>query len=194
VQNTDASIVKSILAGDRSAYAELVDRHKDRAMTLAFRLLRNREDAEEAIQDAFVRAFKALPRFEWKSSFSTWLYRIVYNVCVTRLGRKGEALVQSLEEGIDETLDVPSETLPPDLEYESAEFVKIVEQEIESLPLLYGSVCTLFFLSELSYDQIVEVTGLPLGTVKVRLFRGRQILRDAVAKRLNILRVPIASS
>ena len=194
MQNTDASIVKSILAGDRSAYAELVDRHKDRAMTLAFRLLRNREDAEEAIQDAFVRAFKALPRFEWKSSFSTWLYRIVYNVCVTRLGRKGEALVQSLEEGIDETLDVPSETLPPDLEYESAEFVKIVEQEIESLPLLYGSVCTLFFLSELSYDQIVEVTGLPLGTVKVRLFRGRQILRDAVAKRLNILRVPIASS
>ena len=194
MHNSDAEIVKSVLSGDRSAYAELVDRHKEKAMTLAFRLLRNREDAEEAIQDAFVRAFKALPRFEWKSSFSTWLYRIVYNVCVTRLGKKGESLVQSLEEGGDQDLDVPSESLPPDLQYESAEFVKIVEQEIESLPLLYGSICTLFFLSEMSYDQIAEVTGLPLGTVKVRLFRGRLILRDTIAKRLNILKTSIVSS
>jgi len=84
VENKDIIVVQRILAGEKKAFAELVDRHKDKGMTLAIRMLRNREESEEALQDAFVRAFKALPRFEWKSSFSTWFYRIVYNVCATR--------------------------------------------------------------------------------------------------------------
>ena len=67
----DEEIVRRVLAGEKRAFAELVERHKDKAMTLAFRMLKNREEAEEALQDAFVRAFYALPRFEWKASFST---------------------------------------------------------------------------------------------------------------------------
>ncbi|MGH2569447.1 MAG: sigma-70 family RNA polymerase sigma factor, partial [Bacteroidota bacterium] len=75
----DFEIIQRVLTGEKRSYAVLVDRHKDRAMTLAMRMLKNREDAEEALQDAFIRAFNALPRFERKSSFSTWFYRIVFN-------------------------------------------------------------------------------------------------------------------
>ncbi len=93
MQKNDVAIVQKVLGGDKRAYAELVDRHKEKAMTLAIRMLKNREDAEEAIQDTFVRAFNALPRFEWKSSFSTWFYRIVYNVCATHLTRRERVFI-----------------------------------------------------------------------------------------------------
>lgn len=181
----DNSIVTRVLAGEKRAYAELVDRHKDKAMTLAMRMLKNREDAEEALQDAFVRAFHALPRFEWKSSFSTWFYRIVYNVCASALARKGEELYRSIDEETEgETFDPPSDLLLPDAAYESAEFSQVVREEVELLPPMYGSIFTLFVMQEMSYEEIVNVTGLSLSAVKVRLFRARALLRGAVAKRL----------
>jgi len=193
VHKTDGAIVQEVLGGNKRAYGELVDRHKDKAMTLAMRMLRNREDAEEAIQDAFVRAFNALPRFEWKSSFSTWFYRIVYNVCATQLSRRGEDLHVPIDTQEDEEpVALPSTEMPPDIRYESVEFEQIVLQEIEKLPLSYSAVCTLFFMHDMSYDQIVEITGMPLGTVKVRLFRGRILLREGVVKQLGVTKVTVA--
>jgi len=190
VQKNEAAVIQKVLGGDKRAYAELVDRHKEKAMTLAMRMLKNREDAEEAIQDAFVRAFNALPRFEWKSSFSTWFYRIVYNVCATQLSRRGEDLHVSLDTGDDEKiLELSSGEPLPDIRFESNEMEQIVLSEVEKLSPLYGAICTLFFVQDMSYDQIVEVTGLPLGTVKVRLFRGRLILREAVANRLGVTKM-----
>jgi len=182
----DEEIVRRVLAGDKRAFGELVDRHKDKAMTLALRMLKNREEAEEALQDAFVRAYHALPRFEWKASFSTWLYRIVYNVCATFLGRRSQAIQISLNDEDDQTLDVPSEEPAPDAAYEGREVRAAVREEIEKLPEIYASILTLFFVNDQSYEQIVEVTGLPLATVKVRLFRGRVLLKDAVSKRLGV--------
>jgi RNA polymerase sigma-70 factor (ECF subfamily) len=193
VHRNDGAIVQEVLAGNKRAYGELVDRHKEKAMTLAMRMLRNRQDAEEAIQDAFVRAFNALPRFEWKSSFSTWFYRIVYNVCATHLSRRGEDLHVPIDGGEDEeSISLPSGDLPPDIQYESVEFEQIVLREIEKLPLPYSAVCALFFVHDMSYDQIVEVTGMPLGTVKVRLFRGRVLLREGVVKQLGVTNVGVA--
>jgi RNA polymerase sigma-70 factor (ECF subfamily) len=190
VQKNEAAVIQKVLGGDKRAYAELVDRHKEKAMTLAMRMLKNREDAEEAIQDAFVRAFNALPRFEWKSSFSTWFYRIVYNVCATQLSRRGEDLHVSLDTGDDEKiLELSSGEPLPDIRFESNEMEQIVLSEVEKLSPLYGAICTLFFVQDMSYDQIVEVTGLPLGTVKVRLFRGRLMLREAVANRLGVAKM-----
>ena len=190
MHKNDGTIVQEVLAGNKRAFGELVDRHKEKAMTLAMRMLRNREDAEEAIQDAFVRAFNALPRFEWKSSFPTWFYRIVYNVCATQLSRRGEGFHTPIDTREDEdALSLPSAELPPDIRYESVEFEQIVLKEIEKLPLAYSSVCTLFFVQDMSYDQIVEVTGMPLGTVKVRLFRGRIMLREGVVKQLGVTKI-----
>ncbi|MEK6650967.1 MAG: sigma-70 family RNA polymerase sigma factor, partial [Bacteroidota bacterium] len=163
---------------------------------LAVRMLRNRQDAEEALQDAFVRAFNALPRFEGRSSFGTWFYRIVYNVCSSALERRGTGVHVSLEREADEgrgVVELPSEDLPPDLQLESSEAQKIVYEEVERLPGAYASTFMLFVVQEMSDDEIVEVTGLPLGTIKARLFRARMMLRTAVARRLQ-LPIPAVAS
>lgn len=183
---TDREIIERVIGGDRRAFAGLVDRHKDKAMTLAMRMLKDREEAEEAVQDAFLRAFNALARFEWKSSFATWFYRIVYNVCSTSLSRRGTDLTVSLQDEKDQsTSDLHDANPNPETSLESAEMARIIRQEIDQLPASYSSVVTLFFLQELSYAEIVEVTGMPLGTVKARLFRARTMLKKAILRRTN---------
>ncbi|HWP82193.1 MAG TPA: sigma-70 family RNA polymerase sigma factor [Bacteroidota bacterium] len=181
--NSDHEIAQRVLGGDHRAFAELIDRHKDRAMTLATRMLKNREDAEEVLQDAFLRVFRALPAFEWKSSFSTWFYRIVFNVCSTALARRNGAAVVSIDEDGGEAAILRNER-GPDISFEMAELQSIVGEEIAKLPSLYASVLTLFLVQEMSYDEIAQLTGWPLGTVKVRLFRARTLLREAVVKRI----------
>ena len=184
MNDQDFDVIQRILGGEKRAYSELVDRHKDKAMALAMRMLKNRHDAEEALQDAFVRAFNALPRFEWKSSFSTWFYRIVFNVCATNLSKKKEEFSVSLEEDENQPLELPADDPTPDVVYEASEFQNIVHGEIEKLPQAYAFILTLFLVQDMSYDEIVEVAGVSLGTVKNRLFRARTMLRDAVLEKM----------
>jgi RNA polymerase sigma factor (sigma-70 family) len=183
----DKEIIQKVLDGDTQAFRLLVDRHKEKAMTLAVRILRNREDAEEALQDSFVRVYRALATFEWKSSFSTWLYRIVYNTCVTAAGKKSgfRSLSIDVEDEDGMRMEIESDELPADMKLESDELSKILNEEIEKMPVVYGSTFTLFAIQDMSYEEIVQVTGLPLGTVKARLFRARAILRDAIMKRMD---------
>lgn len=186
MHDQDYQLIQRILGGEKKGYAELIERHKDKALTLALKMLKNRQDAEEALQDAFVRAFNALPRFEWKSSFSTWFYRIVYNVCATELGRRDDNQLVSIhdEDEAGNAVEVASQEMLPDTALESSEFEGIIHEEIERLPDAYGPTFTLFFVQDMSYEEIVEVTGLPLGTVKARLFRARMLLREAVLRRI----------
>ncbi len=187
MSNSDHEIIQRIIAGDKRAYSELMIRHKDKAMTLAIRILKNHHDAEEALQDAFVRAFNGLQGFEWKSNFSTWFYRIVYNVCVTKLSQQKNKYFLSIDDNNDDTTPleiVAIDSGPTDI-FESKEFISIVHSEIEKIPAQYGSIFTLFVIQEMSYEEIVSVTGLPLGTVKNRLFRARVLLRNAVVKKFS---------
>jgi RNA polymerase sigma-70 factor, ECF subfamily len=187
MSDLDREIIQQVLDGNVQAFGLLVDRHKAKAMTLAVRILKNREDAEEALQDAFVRVYRALSSFEWKSNFSTWLYRIVYNTCATAAGKRNGKYRISLDEGDEDgvKLEIESDELPPDIKMESDEFSKMVNEEVEKLPVAYGSTFTLFAVQDMSYEEIVHVTGVPLGTVKARLFRARVLLREAMVKRMN---------
>jgi RNA polymerase sigma-70 factor (ECF subfamily) len=182
----DREIIQQVLDGNVKAFGKLVDRHKTKAMTLAVRILKNREDAEEALQDSFVRAYHALSSFEWKSSFSTWFYRIVYNTCATAAGKKSgiHSLSIDIEDEDGLRMEIESDELPADMRIESDEFSNILNEEVEKLPIAYGSTFTLFAIQEMSYEEIVQITGLPLGTVKARLFRARAILREAIIKRM----------
>ena len=183
---SDHEIISRVLGGNTRSYADLVERHKNKAMTLAMRMLRNREEAEEAVQDAFVRAFNALGQFEKRSTFSTWLYRILFNVCSTILSKRGEP-VQSIssdknkEEWEDE---IPDFSEIPDLIVEGEEFRQQVVDALNELPPLYSGITTMFYLDDLSYEEIVTITGSPLGTVKARLFRARAMLRDGILRRI----------
>ena len=155
-------------------------------MTLAMRMLRNREEAEEAVQDAFVRAFNALGQFEKRSTFSTWLYRILFNVCSTILSKRGEPM-QSISSGKNEEEredEIPDFSEIPDLIVEGEEFRERVIEALNELPPLYSGIATMFYLDDLSYEEIGTITGSPLGTVKARLFRARAMLRDGIVRRI----------
>lgn len=178
----DTEIIERVMAGEVHAYGMLVERYQVRAMTLALRLLKNRQDAEEALQDAFVRAYNGLPRFERKSAFSTWLYRILYNVCTSVLRRRG-GQPSIVPDAFPEELHAAAAEHPDRL-LEGAEFERIVAEEVNALPPVYAGVFTMFVSEEMTYDEIAIVMDVPLNTVKTRLFRARAALRSAVAARL----------
>jgi len=182
---TDNEIIHQVLEGNERRFSLLVDRHKDRAMTLALRLLTNREEAEEAVQDAFVRAFRSLGRFRGDSQFPTWFYRILYNVAMSALKRRGKMqhLQYEDEHGIE--LDQPPEDTGDLLAgLQQRQMVEMVEEELRRQPERYRVVLTLFYVQEMKYEEIAAVLGLPLGTVKTLLFRGRESLRGTLAARL----------
>jgi RNA polymerase sigma-70 factor (ECF subfamily) len=187
MNDQDKEIVKRVLDGETRAFSILIDRHKAKALMLAVRILKNREDAEEALQDAFVRVYRSLSSFEGKSSFSTWFYRIVYNRCMSALEKRKESYISSLDAEYDDAppIDVESDDPSPEIRLESDEFRTIVQEEIEKLPSMYGGIFTLFVIQEMSYEEIVRITGLPVGTIKARLFRARALLRNVLLKRLD---------
>ena len=178
---SDNEIIARIRKGEHRLYARLVDRYKDKAMTLAKRILRDRRDAEEAAQDSFVRAYKALGTFQGTAKFGTWFYRIVYNACMTKVARnrRGSDLL-ALDE---DQLEVES-TIPLEQEIEMKETARIMKDAVEQLPEKYALMLSLFYFQELSHAEICEVTQLPLGTVKIHLFRARNLLRGRLSKKL----------
>ena len=190
MQLSDDEIIARLRKGERRHFASLVDRYRDRGFSLALRILRNREDAEEALQDAFVRAWSALGRFEGASSFGTWFYRILYNVCMTSLAKKKQA---PLFGGTDEA-GLPEPAAEPDFpgDYSGVEMRDLVSRvgdALAGLPARYATVLSMFYVQDLSYPEIAEVTGQPIGTVKTHLFRGRLLLQKAVFREINNERI-----
>jgi RNA polymerase sigma-70 factor (ECF subfamily) len=185
---SDHEIISRVLGGNTRSFADLVERHKDKAMTLAMRMLRNREEAEEAVQDAFVRAFNALDKFEKRSKFSTWMYRILFNVCSTILSKRGEPVqpISSDKNEGDWEDEIPDFSEIPDSVVEGEEFRQQVVDAMNELSPLYSGITTMFYIDDLSYEEIVKITGSPLGTVKARLFRARAMLREGVLRRTGI--------
>jgi RNA polymerase sigma-70 factor, ECF subfamily len=186
VSDIDRDIIEQVRGGNTRRYALLIDRHKDRALTLATRLASDKEEAEELVQDAFMRAFKSLDQFRGDAKFGTWFYRILYNLCMTRVTRRHCRL---------ETLDVEDGAMMENLlvdqdepsiheQMESAELHEMISNEVDRLPEKFRSVITLFYVQEMSYEEIVSVLSVPIGTVKTNLFRARNLLRERVLGRL----------
>ncbi len=181
----DLQIIQEIRNGRPRRFAVLVDRHKDRAMTLAVRIVGNREEAEELVQDGFVRAFRSLEEFRGDSRFSTWFYRILYNVCVTNVTRKRRQEFAAVEPGEDDPLaDVPSPEEETDAltKMEDEEFRRRVRDAIGKLPENQRTAVTMFYVQDMTYEEIARSTGHPMGTVKTNLFRGREALRRGVLR------------
>jgi RNA polymerase sigma factor (sigma-70 family) len=173
MQNNDTQLISRILDGDVSGYAVLVDRYKDMAFTIAFRILGKREDCEEVIQDAFVKAFRNLSSFRQKAKFSTWLYRIVYNTAISRKRLKGFGF-QSIEE-----LPHVESGIEPDDDPEQDQG-KMLERAMKKLPEEERTILTLFYLEESSVEEIHDITGLSKANVKIKLFRARKKLQEMV--------------
>ena len=167
-------------AGDQRAFRMLVERHRDRAYGLALRIVHSPADAEEVAQDAFVRAWLALPRFRGEASFATWLYRIVARRAIDRaavLRRRGQREVnaEGAEEGILEDSKTDSSA--------AQALTRPIERLVAVLPESQRTVITLFYYEEHSVAQVAAILGMPEGTVKTHLSRARAALRAGLLKR-----------
>lgn len=154
-------------------------------MTLAMRIVRNHEEAEEVLQDAFLRAFTALEQFRGDAKFSTWFYRILYNLCMTRVSRRHdhhEALEGLDESRVETSLSAGAESALDHLE--EKELREIVASVIMQLPEKFRTPITMFYVQEMNYEEIAATLSQPLGTVKTNLFRGRALLREKVIQRI----------
>lgn len=178
---SDTVLINRILSGDNSGFSILVDRYRDLAFTLGFRIIGNREDAEEIVQDAFLSAYKGLDQFRRKARFSTWLYRIVYNKAISRKRLK-KAPVSSLEESTYIPYVIEEDGGSEDV-LNQQERTGFLEKALSRLTEEDRTIVTLYYLNESSIDEIHAVTGLSRSNVKVRLFRARkklQVMLDGI--------------
>jgi RNA polymerase sigma-70 factor (ECF subfamily) len=178
---TDTEIISRVLKGDQQVFADLVTRYQNYVFTLVLRFTENREDAEEVSQDVFVKAYRSLADFRGDSKFSTWLYTIVRTTCITFL-RKRKL----------ETTSIDNEKTAIQLENRESAFsantieqkskIKMVNEAIHLLSQDDAQIITLFYKAEQSLEEMGKILGMEPNTVKVKLFRARQRLKEKMEK------------
>ncbi len=175
----DQALVLRARDGDSRAFEVLVRTHASFAYNVALRTLRDPAEAEDVAQEAFVRAWRALPRFREDGRFSTWLYRIVVNLCYDRAPRMRKQL---LALPVDAASTMADRRPSPEAATADRELVRAVEKATNRLPNPYRMLLTLRHQQQLSYAEIAEIAGMPLGTVKTGIHRGRKRLRELLAE------------
>ena len=175
----EAALIKQAQAGDMTAFEVLVIEHQNFVYNLALRTLGNVVEAEDVAQEAFVRAWLALPKFRHQSKFRTWLYRIVVNLCYNRFPRLYRELVTLVDEDI---ADIPDVAIESEIVsgIEKNERRAFLHHQIDELPDHYRMLISLRYQNELSYNEIATITDLPIGTVKTGLFRAKERLRQFI--------------
>ena len=178
---TDIEIIRIVLAGNTEMYSLLVNRYKNKVFSLAYAIVSNREDAEEIAQDAFVKAFKGLPSFKERSSFSTWMYRIVVNTALNKKKLKKLVTVEATDQ-IKQNEPLDFESLTAYLKTDDQK--KFIRMALDALNEQEKLCLTLFYLNELSVKEIQEITRISESNIKVLLLRGRKHLHEQLKKLL----------
>jgi RNA polymerase sigma-70 factor (ECF subfamily) len=179
---SDEELVIRCRRHDHEAFAEIVDRYKHKVHWLVRRMVGSAE-SEDLTQEVFLRAYEAMPGLRDAGTFRTWLYRIAHNLCLNEIkkrGRRGDhlSLEEEGEEKVHWLLPEPRPGLEEDIERH--DLSRYVRGLVEQLPLPYRTVITLFYIQQARYEEIADIMGIPLGTVKTHLHRARLRLRDLV--------------
>jgi RNA polymerase sigma factor (sigma-70 family) len=178
-------VQRAVEKHDQAAYAELLDRYKESVYFLLYKMINNKDDAEDLTIEAFGKAFKNIAQYTPNFAFSTWLFRIATNNCIDFI-RKKRALTLSLDrafttnDGGEMTMDVRSETLDPEENLIKKQKNVFMRSLVEKLKPRYRILVELRYFQELSYEEISEKLDLPLGTVKAQLFRSREFLYNII--------------
>lgn len=175
----DAAYIERILRGEQAAFKELVARHKDYAFTLAYRILNSREDAEEAAQDAFVRAYNGLATFNREAKFTTWLYRIVVNAALT-IQQRRRMRTEDIEKAHTLASGIPLEDSGSSGSLRQREQKFYIQKALKLLSPDDVTMISLFYLKEHSLEEIAATVGIEVNTVKVKLYRARKRLAEAL--------------
>lgn len=180
----DLQLIRSTLAGDRNAFGELVLRYQDRLYSTLARMLGSSHDARDVSQDAFLLAYQKLDTFRQESSFYAWLFRIAYHAAINnrRRVRRTPIPLPGLGESAD--LDHPDTSLssPPEAPIEARESELQLHQALQQLPEDYRAALLLKELEGLPYEEIAELMQCPVGTVRSRIHRARQMLRERLSR------------
>jgi RNA polymerase sigma-70 factor (ECF subfamily) len=174
----DILLINETLQGNNTSFRVLVEKYQDYVFSIAFKVLKNREEAEEAAQDAFVKAYRALASFGQRSKFATWLYQIAWRTAVDRY-RARPAASQSLDND-RHFLQIKDETATPAQQLQRQNLQKLIQRELDRMKPEDAALMNLYYLQEQTVKEISDITGLTESNVKVKLFR----LRDALKTQL----------
>ena len=176
----DTDLVASAVVGVEGSFEELVRRYQRPISAYVYRMVGNYESALDLTQEIFIKVYNSLRRYRSEFKFSTWIYKIAHNSAVDHLRRSAtrEQSLISGSEGDQFELPIESGRLTPEQESERKERRSEIESVVRTLPSNYRELVILRHSQDLTYEEIVEVTGLPLGTVKNRLFRAREMMRQ----------------
>jgi RNA polymerase sigma-70 factor (ECF subfamily) len=177
---TDSYYIEQVLGGRITAYSHLVDKYKDKAFNLAFRIAGNREEAEEIAQDSFLKAFRSLDKFRRQSSFNTWLYRIVYNTAISqvRTRKKGILSVEEFPASIIDFISYNANEQEAEKDYRNS----LVNFALQKIGEDERALISLYYFDELDIAEISEITGISKPNIKVKLFRARQKMLEIIEK------------
>lgn len=188
-QDTDNQLVERVLENDTRAFTLLVMRYQHKVLGLISRFVKDPHEAEDVTQEAFLKAYRALPSFRGDSAFYTWLYRIAVNTAKNYLvsrGRRPPSTDVDLDDAelVDDTSTL-RDVETPDATMEKEDLQRIINQAIEDLPEELRTAFTLREFSGLSYEDIMEIMDCPVGTVRSRIFRAREAIDKRIREALN---------
>jgi RNA polymerase sigma-70 factor (ECF subfamily) len=168
----DVDLIRRFLSGDVAAFDELMDAHEDRVFGICLRMLRDREAALDAVQETFLTVFRKADRYKAEAAFSTWLYRVAVNTCYDQLRKAKRRRAEALPEHIDPTDPTSGDA------FTSAELRPDIEAALQELSVEFRSAVVLVDLEGLALETAASMLGVPVGTVKSRVFRGRKLLAE----------------
>lgn len=177
----DYEFVKKAVKGDQKAYTVLMERYKNAIYHMMFRMVNNKEDADDLTQEAFSKAFNKLSTYAPRYAFSTWLFKIASNNCIDHI-RKKRLILLSIDETIEDdggqtfSNNLKSNNLDPEERFIQRQRIKLIRTLMGQLSEKYRLMIELRFFEELSYEEIATELDIPLGTVKAQLFRAKEIL------------------
>lgn len=181
----DVELVQTAVAGREASFEELVSRYQRPIAAYVYRMVGDYDSALDLTQEVFIKVYNSLSRYRSEFKFSTWIYKIAHNAAIDHLRRhavREHALTGSVD-GDRAEVAIESRRLTPEQESERRERCSEIESVVQLLQPSYRELIVLRHSHDLSYDEIAEVTGLPLGTVKNRLFRAREAMRDLLLQR-----------
>jgi RNA polymerase sigma-70 factor, ECF subfamily len=181
----DGELVSTAVAGREASFEELVRRYQRPIASYVYRMVGDYDAALDLTQEVFIKVYNSLARYRSEFKFSTWIYKIAHNAAIDHLRRYSvrEQILSTESDGTRPEVAIESRRLSPEQESEREERRSEIESVVQTLPAAYRELIVLRHSHDLSYDEIAEVTGLPLGTVKNRLFRAREAMRDSLIHR-----------
>lgn len=179
---SDQHYINQIIRGDTNVFSVLVDRYKEMIFTLALKMIKNREEAEEVSQDTFVKVYNSLNKFKGDSKFSTWIYKITYNTCLDRLKKnKKEDSTISIDEFSDHLVKTMDNALSA---LEEKERKQTIQNCLNLLSREENFLLTLYYFDDQNLDEIAKIMDINSNNVKVKLFRSRKKLAVILKKQL----------